>query len=180
VKSHAGKTKNMENRSYRADPRMIPPVVLAMGFGAFLLILEGATNKGILLAALLLPFYYLGAEILARKITLDANGLEISKLLRTVYLEWRDIRYLDAVKTGNKLFLILQPEHGRPALITNTIRPFQDLGERILENIPHDKASDYAREVIHDPPAKGGPMIQAWIVCLVLAVLVIGRLMGYE
>jgi hypothetical protein len=158
---------------------MIPPVVLAMGFGIVLLGLEGATQTGFLLLALLLPFFYLGAEILARRIALDSRGLEISKLLRTVRLEWSEIRYLDAVKTGNKLFLILQPEQGRPTLITNTIQPFQDLAQRILENVTHDKVSDYAREVIQDPPAKRGPMIQAWIVCLVLAGIVAGKLLGY-
>ncbi len=174
------KGENMENRSYRADPQMIPPVVLAMGFGAFLLVLEGATNKGFLLLVLLLPFYYLGAEILARRISIDSEGLEIAKLLRTVRIEWPDIKYLDAVRSGSKLFLILQPENGRPVLITNTIRPFQDLAHRILENVSHDKVSDYAREVIQDPPTKRGPMIQAWIVCVVLVGLVAGKLLGYS
>jgi hypothetical protein len=170
----------MENRPYRVDPQMIPPVVLAMGFGAFLLVLEGATKKGFLLLALLLPFYYLGAEILARKIILDARGLEITKFLRTVRIEWSEIKYLDAVKTGSKLFLIVQPEQGRPVIITNTIRPFQDLAQRILENIPGAQVSDYAREVVQDPPAKRGPMIQAWIICLVLVGLVVGKLLGYS
>lgn len=169
----------MEYRFYRADPRMIPPVVLAMGFGTFLVGLEGTTQTGFLLLALLSPFFYLGVEILARRISLDATGLEISKLLRTVRIEWTDIKYLDAIKTGSKLFLILQPENGRPALITNTIQPFRDLAQRILENVPRDKVSDYALEVIQDPPAKRGPMVQAWIVCLVLAGIVAGKLLGY-
>ncbi len=180
VKQAQEERKSMENKSYRADPQMIPPVILAMGFGVVLLFLEGATSKGFLLLALLLPFYYLGAEILARRITLDPNGLEIAKLLRTVRILWSDIKYVDAVKTGSKLFLIVQPEDGRPTIITNTIRPFQDLAQRILENVPDAKFSDYAKEVVQDPPAKRGPMIQAWILCLVLAVLVIGRLLGYS
>jgi hypothetical protein len=170
----------MEIRPYRADPQMIPPVVLAMGFGVLLLILEGATSKGYLLFALLLPFYYLGAEILARKIILDANGLHIAKLLRTVRIDWTDIKYVDAVKTGSRLFLIVQRENGRPVIITNTIRPFQDLAQRILENIPDAIVSDYAKEVVQDPPAKRGPMIQAWIICLVLAALAVGKLLGYS
>jgi len=151
-----------------------------MVFGLVLLALEGGTQTGFLLVALLLPFFYLGAEILARRITLDSRGLQISKLLRSVRIEWPDIKYLDAVKTGSKLFLILQWENGRPVLITNTIQPFQDLAQRILENVPGDKVSDYAREVIQDPPAKRGPMIQAWIVCLVLAAIVAGKLLGYD
>jgi hypothetical protein len=170
----------METKSYRADPQMVPPVALAMGFGAFLIILEGTTHKGFLLLMLLLPFYYLGAEILARKITLNTDGIEIVKLFRTVRLEWSEIASLDAVKTGHKLFLILQPENRRAVIITNTIRPFQDLAQRILENISRAQVSDYAREVINDPPAKRGPMIQAWIICLLLAGLVVGKLLGYS
>jgi hypothetical protein len=169
----------MENRPYRADPQMIPPVALAMGLGALLLALEGPTSKGFLLFVLLLPFYYLGAEILARKITLGADGLEIAKLLRTVRIAWSDIKYLDAVKTGHKLFLILQAENRRPVIITNTIRPFKELARQILARIPPAQVSDYAKEVIQDPPAKRGPMIQAWIICLVLAGLAAGRLLGY-
>lgn len=171
--------KNEMERLYRADPKIIPPVVLAMGFGVFLLVLEGTTNKGFLLLLLLLPFFYLGAEILARKIILNAKGLEIFKFLRKVRVDWPDIRYLDAVKSGSKLFLILQHEHGRPILITNTISPFQDLVNRILENVPSNKVSDQAKEFLKDPPVKYGPLIQAWLACAVLISLVAGKMLGY-
>ncbi len=76
----------MDSKIYRVDPRMITPVALAMGFGAFLLILEGPTPRGLLLFLLLSPFFYLGAEILARKIAVDTTGITISKFLRSVQL----------------------------------------------------------------------------------------------
>jgi hypothetical protein len=118
---------------------MIAPVVLAMGFGAFLLILEGATPKGLLLLLLLSPFYYLGIEILARKIVIDKAGITISKFLRSVQLQWSEIQSLDAVRSGSKLFLIVQREEGSPVVITNTIRPFQDLVSSVVAAVPAGK-----------------------------------------
>jgi hypothetical protein len=146
---------------------------------ALLLFLEGPTKRGLLLLLLLAPFFYLGAEILARKILVDSQGITVSKLLRTVRLSWSEIQSLDAVKSGSKLFLILLNLEGRLTLITNTIRPFRDLVTRIVESVPDEKVTADARELLSQCPTKTGPVIQAWIACLVLSGMVIGRLMGY-
>jgi len=169
----------MQTSLYRVDPRMIPPVVMAMGFGVFLLILEGMTEKGFLLAVLLLPFYYLGAEILSRRIILHSEGITVSKFLRSVRLEWSEIASLDAVQSRRKLFIIIQAENGRPVIVTNTIQPFVNLVQKLMAFIPKEKISATARELLADPPPKHGPLIQAWIVCLVLVALVVGKLLGY-
>jgi hypothetical protein len=169
----------MDSKVYRVDPRMIPPVVLAMGFGAFLLILEVKTLKGLLLLLLLSPFYYLGAEILARKIVIDTTGITISKFLRSVRLQWSEIQSLDSVRSGSKLFLILQREEGGPVVITNTIRPFQDLVSSLVAAVPAEKVSSPVHELLSGSAAKFGPVIQAWLVCLVFVAMVTGKLLGY-
>ncbi len=169
----------MDSKVYRVDPRMITPVVLAMGFGAFLMILEGTTPKGLLVLLVLSPFYYLGAEILARKIVIDTGGITISKFLRSVQLQWSEIQSLDAVRSGSKLFLILQREEGGPIVITNTIRPFQDLVSSLVAAVPAEKISSPVHELLSGAPAKFGPVIQAWLVCLVFVALVAGKLLGY-
>ncbi len=169
----------MDGKIYRVDPRMIPPVALAMGFGVFLLILEGATPRGLLLLLLLSPFFYLGAEILARKIVVGTSGITISKFLRSVSLEWSDIQSLDAVRSGSKMFLILQRDEGGPVIITNTIRPFPDLVSSLVAAVPAEKISSPVHELLTDAPAKFGPVIQAWLVCLVFIALVMGKLLGY-
>jgi len=164
---------------YRVDPRMIVPVIAAMVFGSFLVILEGLTQRGVLLILILLPFFYLGFEILARKITVDSRGILISKFLRSVFVEWSQIESLDAIKSGSKLFLILQTVHTRPVLITNTISPFTDLVDQLLTSLPAEAVSSSARELLSGPPSKVGPLVQAWIVCLVMVGLVVGKLLGY-
>jgi hypothetical protein len=169
----------METHPFRVDTRMIPPVVLAMAFGCILLALEGPTRRGILLAALLAPFFYLGAEILARKIVVDERGITISKLFRSVRHEWSDISSVDTVRTGAKMFIILHGDQGGTTLITNTIRPFDRLAASIVESVPRPSITEDVREQLADPPAKTGPLFQAWIACLVLAALAIGTLMGY-
>ncbi|MBI4961710.1 MAG: PH domain-containing protein [Desulfomonile tiedjei] len=171
--------EKMQANLYRVDPRVIPPVVLAIGFGAFLLFLEGLSERGILLAVLLSPFFYLGAEILARRISLDSKGITVSKFLRTVRFEWSQVESLDAVQAGRKLFMILQTENGRPVIFTNTIQPFTDLVEKMMTFIPKEKISGAAAELLVNPPSKHGPLIQAWIVCLVFTALVVGKLLGY-
>ncbi|MGO9565937.1 MAG: hypothetical protein ACLP5H_00200 [Desulfomonilaceae bacterium] len=169
----------MDSKIYRVDPRMITPVALAMGFGAFLLVLEGPTPRGLLLLLLLSPFFYLGAEILARKIAVDTTGITISKFLRSVHLEWPEIQSLDAVRSGSKLFLILQREEGGPVIITNTIRPFPDLVSSLVAAVPAEKISSPVNDLLTDAPAKFGPLLQAWLVCLVFIAIVTGKLLGY-
>lgn len=167
-----------ENR-YRVDSKLIPPVALAMAAGGLLILLEGPTKRGFLLLLLLSPFFYLGAEVLARKIIVDSEGITVSKLLRSVRFSWSDIRSLDAVRAGSKIFLILQTDSARPTLITNTISPFGELVSRLLEHIPEGKIAQGARDTLADPPTKIGPLVQAWIVCLVLTAIVVGKLLGY-
>jgi hypothetical protein len=168
-----------ENR-YRVDPKLVPPVALAMAAGALLILLEGPTKRGFLLLLLLSPFYYLGAEVLARKIILDSEGITVSKFLRSVRFSWAEILSLDAVKAGSKIFVILETDRPRPTLITNTISPFSDMVSRLLGYVPQQKIAQGAMETLADPPTKIGPVVQAWIVCLVLTALVVGKLLGYS
>ncbi len=164
---------------YRVDVRMIPPVVVAMVFGALLLFLEGASDRGLIVFLPLAPFFYLGAEILARKIVLDPEGITISKLFRSARIEWTEIQSLDTVRTGQKLFVVLQTTDGGVHLITNTISPFKDLATKLLEHVPPEKVAPGAKEVLSDPPAKLGPVVQAWIVCVVLVGIVAAKTLGY-
>jgi len=164
---------------YRVDPRMIPPVSLAVAAGVILLILEGPTAHGLLVLVILAPFFYLGLEILARKVLLDPHGVTISKLLRTLRMDWNDIEFLDAVRTGRKVFLILHTADGSPTFLTNTLSPFTDLVAEMLRRIPRDRVSENARQLCNDLPTKHGPLIQSWIVCLVLTGLVAGKILGY-
>ncbi len=169
----------METTVYKVDPRMIPPVVIAMAAGVVLLGLEGFSGRGLVLLLILLPFLYLGAEILARRITLDPDGITISKFLRTLRIPWSEVQALDALKTGHKLFVIIHAEKGRPVFLTNTIQPFDDLAGRLLRMAPREKISEGVAEALAAPPTKHGPRIQAWLACAVLTGIVVGRLLGY-
>ena len=169
----------MQQHIYRVDPRMVPPVIMSMSFGAFLIFMEGATQKGLLLFALLFPFYYLGAEILARKIILSENGVTVQKFLRSVHMNWSEIEGLDVVRTGRKVFLILQGGQSRPVLITNTIQPFEEFLKRLTEKLAEEKVSEAVKQLVKEPPSKYGPMAQTWIVCLLLLGIVVGKLLGY-
>lgn len=170
----------MQPEVFRVDARMIPPVAMAIGFGAGLLLLEGTSQRGILLIIILAPFFYLGAEILARRISVDAHGMTVSKLMRQTRIDWQDVESLDAVKSGSKLFLIVQRNDGRSTFVTNTIRPFNDLTERIIAGVAPERVSESVRELLANPPSKHGPMIQAWLVCIVLGILVAGKILGYS
>jgi hypothetical protein len=158
---------------------MIPPTAIAMGAGIIVLALEGMNSRALLLLALLAPFFYLGAEILSRRVILDEQGITIKKFLRSVSIQWSEVKSLDAVVSARKVFLVLEVGGGRPALITNTLQPFDDLFERLLDRIPSKAVSDSARELRGRLPSKHGPLIQAWAACIVLTALVIGKILGY-
>ncbi len=124
----------MERYEYRVDPRIAPPVVISMGLGAWLVILEGSSERGLFMLLILLPFFYLGAEVLARKVSVTSQGITIRKLLRSVHMDWTEISTLDSVRSRNKLFLIFQTHDGKPSLVTNTISPFHDLAKKLLDS----------------------------------------------
>ncbi len=170
----------MEAYEYRVDPRMIPPVIVSMALGAWLVILEGSSERGLLILLILLPFFYIGAEVLARKVIISSQGITIRKLLRSVHIDWSELTTLDYVRSRNKLFLIFQKRDETPTLVTNTLFPFPDLTRKLLQFVPADKIAEGSRELLEDPPAKNGPLIQAWIICIVLTAMMIARFFGLE
>jgi len=169
----------MDSQSFRVDSRMVPSVCLTMFAGAALIVFEGASQQGLLMMIVLSPFFYLGAEILARAVRIDEHGIAISKLLRSVHLDWEEIQWLDAVRTGRKVFLIIHSRDARPAFLTNTLAGFADLAGRIIERLPRDIVSERAETLLTEPPSKVGPLVQAWIACVVITGVLAGRLLGY-
>ncbi len=169
----------MESYDYRVAPQLIPPVVSAMGLGIFLLLLEARGDKAPLLLVILAPFFYLGVEILARRIAVDDTGLTIHKFLRSKRMQWSRIEYLGAVNARHKVFLILQDQGGETAMITNTVQSFKDLVHKIMERTPKDKIEENTAEILSAPPSKYGPTVQAWIVCFVFMGLLAGKFLGY-
>ncbi len=169
----------MDDNTYTVDPKMRLPIILAMGAGILLILMEGADKQGLLLTIVLFPFFYLGAEILARKISFLPDGVTINKLLRSVELKWAEIRSLDAVQSGKKLFLIVVTDKARPILITNTIQSFDNIAERFISNLPPEKVTEHAKDMLADPPTKFAPILQAWFVFLMLAGLIAGKFLGY-
>ncbi|MCX5871686.1 MAG: hypothetical protein NTY51_00380 [Deltaproteobacteria bacterium] len=165
----------MENRVYKVDSRMTPPIILAMISGIVLIFLNITKSNSYLFLFILAPFLYLGLEILARKITLDSNGVTVQKFLRSTHLDWPEIENVDGVRSGAKTFLILQSINARPVLITNTIDLFTDLVNTIIQRIPRDKVSDVAREIAQSAPKKLWPIIQAWLVCLIFGAVMVGK-----
>ncbi len=65
-------SESENNSQFRVDLRLLPPVVLAMLLGSWIMVLESHSDRLMFLIIILAPFYYLGAEILARKICLAA------------------------------------------------------------------------------------------------------------
>jgi hypothetical protein len=167
----------MENTVYKVDSKMKPPVILAMLAGMVLIVLSIIGSRNFLFLIVLTPFLYLGLEILARKIIVDSKGITIQKVLRSKRLDWLDIQNVDAVRSGSKTFLILQTSSVRPVLITNSIASFQDLANTIVQRIPSDKVSETAREISQSSPRKLWPLIQAWLVCVIFWIVMVGKLL---
>jgi hypothetical protein len=167
----------MENQ-YKVDPKMSIPVILAMISAIVLIAIEGFTNQGLLLVVVLIPFFYLGAEILSRKIVFLPDGITIKKFLRSVNLKWVEIQSLDAIQSGNKLFMILVNEKTRPVLITNTIAAFGEMANRLISSLPPGKVTDQARQILSAPPAKYSTIFQAWVVLFIIIGLILGKFYG--
>jgi hypothetical protein len=178
-KKSAEKEYIMETVTYRVSQALIPPVILAMGFGLYLLYLEAGGDKFLLMCIVLAPFFYLGVEILARRILIDDRGITVCKFLRSKRIEWSKVEHVDAVTARQKVFVILQDKNARTIIITNTIDSFKNLVDRILDHVEKYTIVPTAIEVLANPPAKRGPVIQAWLACIVIVGVVIAKLLGY-
>lgn len=168
-----------KNIEFRVDLRIIPPVALSMLLGSWIIVLERHTDRFLFLLLILAPFYYLGAEILARKILLHSEGITIRKLFRSSEIMWKDISYIDSLKAGKKVFLIIESGSVKPNLLTNTLGQFQILVNSIIQRLPPDKVSESARDLVTDVPNKYGPLLQTWAISVLLGAILLGKMMGY-
>jgi hypothetical protein len=166
----------MTRVSFKPPKALIIPIVPAMAAGGALIILESNTDKGLLLALILAPFYYLGLEILFRRVGITDRGVTIHKFLRTSHVAWPEIRSLDAARTGNKIFIIIQTDAAIPMIISNTIDHFNELSGIILKNIPENKIDPSVHEILSDPGRNRGPIFQAWVVLAVVTGVLFFRL----
>ncbi len=171
--------ESSNNLDFRVDIRIIPPVALAMLLGLWIIALESHSERFLIMVVILAPFYYLGAEILTRKIALDSGGITIRKLFRSSEIPWNDILYVDSLRAGKKVFLIIESSSAKPALLTNTLGQFPKLVNSIIQRLPTDKISESARELTRDLPNKYGPLLQAWAICILLSCVLVGKLLGY-
>jgi hypothetical protein len=71
---------------------------MAMGFGVFPLVPEGATKRGLLLFVILAPSYYLRAAILASGTVPRSERITVHKFLRSVHVDWGEIFLWDAFR----------------------------------------------------------------------------------
>jgi hypothetical protein len=166
----------MEKRSFKPPNALILPIGPAMVAAAGLIFVESGSDKGILLGLILAPFYYLGLEILFRRINVSEKGLEVVKLLRKTSVEWSDVKSLDAVRSGTRIFIIVQSESAIPLIISNTISDFKELSNIILNNVPDHRIDRSVYETLEDPPLNNRPIFQAWVVFMVLASVLAFRL----
>lgn len=167
----------MENLDYKVNPKLIPPVILAMLSGMGLIIISIIKNHNFLFFIVLTPFLYLGLEILSRKIILNTQGLTIHKLFRSKHLDWSEIVNVDSMRTGSKIFLILQTSKTRPVIITNTIASFPDLANKIIQSVPSDKVAEAVKEISRGTPQKLWPLVQAWLIFAIFFSVMIGKLL---
>lgn len=165
----------MERKVYKVDARLKPPVVIAMLSGSGLILMNLVKNNSLIFLIVLSPFIYLALEILIREITVDSKGITIKKFLRSKRFEWPEILNVDAVVSGSKAFLILSSSDDRPALITNSIGNFGGLIDDIIERIPVEKISESVKEVAKSAQRKIWPVIQAWLVCVIFSVILVGK-----
>ena len=170
----------MNSQTFRVDSRMRPPVIIGMLSGLALIIISVARDRNFLFLIALTPFLYLGLEILARNIVVDATGLTIQKLFRRKRVNWPEIENIDAVKAGSKIFLILSTSGSRPVIITNLIAHFSELVKLIIQNVAVGKVTESASEISLSNRQKLWPLIQAWLVCVIFFSVMLGKLLEWQ
>lgn len=173
-----GQKIKMKKIEFKPHPWLLAPILPSMAAALILIYLEMNTDKGLLLVIILAPFFYLGLEVLFRRIEVDEKGLIIYKLLRKSELAWPEIQSLDAVRSGSKIFIIMQTNRSIPFIISNTINNFPELSRMILDRARETAIDQGAKEVLDRPVQNNRTVAQAWIAFTVIAGILMFRLIS--
>jgi hypothetical protein len=149
-------------------------VLLVALFGVCLAQGEPPFKVG-LLGLIIVPLAILFAESASRRITIDAEGIAVRKLLRRASLRFAELTEVETIRVRRRVFLTLCA--GDDFLIlSNGYADFPALVRTLLERVPAAAVSAETRRMVEAPAVKNSDVVVCWLVVALLAFILYSQL----
>jgi len=139
--------------------------------------LQLPTAKVVILAAFIVPAAIIFSESLTRQVSVDHDGVEVKKLLRSKNLKFSELTALDTIRVRKRTFISLSSEDDF-IIISNSYANFGSLLQLLVAEAPENIVSSETRQLAADPPQKGSDIFAAWLAVAVLALIIYVQLKG--
>jgi hypothetical protein len=164
---------------YTIRKAIIAPLSMAVFSLLFLLLfsflLKSLPGERFVLTSVCILALYLFFEVLFRRVSLDAGGLEIRKFLRKKKLAWDEVTYLGSVAIGNKAYVLLTTTKGM-YILSNNYERFPVLLDHLSRRLSEERVEREIRNLIEHPLKNNGPVRSAWCMVVIVIAVVIFRL----
>lgn len=171
----------MATSTYRIRKSFLLPlglvVILCLALLVSAVLLGLPAAKIIIVCALSLPVTLLLAESKVRCVTINAEALQIKKLLKTKTLPFTDMTAIDTVRVRKRVFISLSSEDDF-LIISNSYENFGTLVEELINYAPEEAISPESRELAQNPPDKCSDVFSAWLAVAVLTMILFVQLRG--
>jgi len=141
------------------------------------LVLQVPLAKTLILGAFTLPVLVLFAESCVRRISIDSNGVEIHKPLRSKRIDFSEMTAIDTVRVRKRAFISLSSEADF-IIFSNSYGQFGELMKELLNKAPEQIISDETRQTAANPPEKSSDVFSAWLAVGVLVLIIYVQLKG--
>ncbi len=155
----------MDTSVYRIRKALRVPLVLA---SVLLLILvfisfcvRGSTPEKIVFSVILIPLLYLCLEANTRRVETGAETIRLTRLFRTLELDWPNITDVGVVMMRTKVYTVLTTTKGFHVL-SNSYDNFYGLLRTIVDRVDKERVEKEVLNLLEHPVANRTNIFSAW------------------
>lgn len=171
----------MESNSYSIRKSFLLPLglvfVLCLVLLACSVYLRLPTAKIIILSSFLVPVGLIFAESSYRRVQVDDQAVQVSKLFRNKRINYNELTAIDTIQVRKRAFISLSSENDF-MILSNSYQHFDRLIKQLVTKVPESVVSEDTRRLANNPPRKCSDTFSAWLAVAVLALIIYVQLRG--
>jgi hypothetical protein len=133
--------------------------------------------KILILGTFTLPAILLFIESSLRRVSIDDEGVQIKKTLRSKRISFAEMTAIDTVLVRKRAFISVSSEADF-IIFSNSYANFGDLLKVLLAKAPERVISEETRQMANNPPEKSSDIFSAWVAVAVLVLIIYVQLRG--
>lgn len=168
----------MFKRSFKIKKAFLIP----LGLDAFLLLClvlisllpQGTAMERLVFTIFFLPTFYLFAESLWRRVTVDEAGITIRKLWREKVASWGEITHVGCLNLHKKIYILLTTVKGF-FIVSNAYNGFPSLVEEIVGRVDAEKVEEEVRLLSGRSPVGIAHVVLTWVAAALMLGIILTK-----